>query len=59
MSTFYKQERNHNNWTGRVSRQSRITGEWSKYHKVSNRIPPVAYFVAGFAMIGILLACFL
>jgi hypothetical protein len=29
MSTIYKQERNHDNWTGRVPRQARITGQWS------------------------------
>lgn len=29
MTTIYKQDLGHANWTGRVSRQSRITGEWS------------------------------
>jgi hypothetical protein len=46
MSTIYKQERNHDNWTGRVSRQSRITGEWSRYVRADKRIPPLAYLGA-------------
>jgi hypothetical protein len=58
MSKIYWQERNHDNWTGRVPRQARITGEWSKYHRASKRIPPVAYVVAAAAVLTIILACF-
>lgn len=46
MSTIYKQERGHPNWTGRVPRQSRITGEWSRYVRAEKRIPIRAYFGA-------------
>jgi len=35
MTTIYKQDLGHPNWTGRVSRQSRITGEWSNGRRAS------------------------
>lgn len=45
MSTHYYQERNHDNWTGRVSRQSRITGTWAE-HKQQDAIPASAWLAA-------------
>jgi hypothetical protein len=58
MSTYYKQERHHDNWTGRVSRQSRITGTWYE-QKEPDSIPLPAYLV-GVAFLAILmLASFL
>lgn len=54
MSTFYKQERNHPNWTGRVPRQARITGEWSRYVRAETSIPPTAYLGAA-AFVAVLL----
>lgn len=45
MSKIYYQERNHPNWTGRVPRQSRITGQWSENRK-PDRIPKRAYLGA-------------
>lgn len=59
MSTFYKQERNHSNWTGRVPRQSRITGEWATRHKDSKRIPKLAYLGAAAFVLAMYLANFL
>jgi hypothetical protein len=57
MSTIYKQERNHANWSGRVPRQARITGEWSHYVRANKRIPPVAYFgAAAFVAVIFMLA---
>lgn len=56
MSKIYYQERNHPNWTGRVPRQSRITGEWSRGRRVrarNDRIPPLGY------LIGVLLLALL
>lgn len=58
MSTIYKQERNHPNWTGRVSRQSRITGEWSR-NRTEDKIPGVAYVVGVLALAVIYLAAYL
>ena len=43
MSKIYYQERNHPNWTGRVPRQSRITGEWSTNRRNS---PPLGDVIA-------------
>ena len=59
MTTFYKQERHHSNWTGRVPRQSRITGEWSKYRVRQRRIPKTAYVGAALFVALICLANFL
>lgn len=58
MSKIYYQERNHPNWTGRVPRQSRITGEWS-YTKRKDRIPLSAYPVGILAIAVIWLATWL
>lgn len=58
MSTHYYQERNHDNWTGRVSRQSRITGTWSE-NKEPDVIPLPAYFIGLAFFVILLLACFL
>jgi hypothetical protein len=54
MSTFYKQERNHPNWAGRVPRQARITGEWSNYVRAEQRIPKLAYLGAA-AFVAVIL----
>lgn len=43
MSKIYWQERNHPNWTGRVPRQARITGEWSTNRRES---PPLGDIIA-------------
>ena len=59
MTTFYKQERHHSNWTGRVPRQSRITGEWSTYRVRQRRIPKSAYVGAALFVALICLANFL
>ena len=61
MSTVYKQERNHPNWTGRVPRQSRITGTWAEQRGfyAEQRIPPVAYVVGLLTVIVICLAAYL
>ena len=59
MTTFYKQERNHSNWSGRVPRQSRITGEWRSYHVNRRRIPKLAYVGAVLAVLAFWLANFL
>jgi len=55
MSKIYWQERNHPNWTGRVPRQARITGEWSANRK--NKIPlyDVVAVAVGAALILVLL----
>jgi hypothetical protein len=42
----YSADRSTDNWTGRVSRQERITGEWSRYVRANKRIPPIAYLGA-------------
>lgn len=59
MSTIYKQERNHNNWTGRVPRQSRITGEWVNLIDNQRRIPKKAYAGAVLVVLAFWLANFL
>lgn len=61
MSTVYKQERNHPNWTGRVPRQSRITGAWAEQHysQLDQRIPPAAYVVGVLTLIVFCLAAYL
>lgn len=59
MSTIYKQERNHQNFTGRVPRQSRITGEWKTFHDNQKRIPKKAYFGAALVVLAFWLANFL
>lgn len=58
MSTIYKQERNHPNWTGRVSRQSRITGTWAHEREIANDIPSVAWVVGIGMLISLVLAVF-
>jgi hypothetical protein len=59
MSTIYKQERNHQNWTGRVPRQSRITGQWARDLKKQRRIPVSGYVCAVLAVLAFWLANFL
>jgi hypothetical protein len=58
MSKIYWQERNHPNWTGRVPRQSRITGEWSR-NKPADKIPLIGYVIAVLAVGAFWLANFL
>lgn len=55
MSKIYYQERNHPNWSGRVPRQSRITGTWSEMRK-ADRIPPSAYVCGALAIVVLWLA---
>ena len=57
MSKIYYQERNHPNWTGRVPRQSRITGEWSKSRP--RRIPMADVVATLLGAIAILFAVML
>ena len=59
MSTIYKQERNHPNWTGRVSRQSRITGYWAGQYQPVDKIPAVAYLIGLAALATLFLAAYL
>jgi len=61
MSTVYKQEPNHPNWTGRVPRQSRITGAWAEQRSfyAEQRIPLVAYVVGLLAVVLICVAAYL
>ena len=58
MSKIYYQERNHPNWTGRVPRQARITGQWSSNRK-DDKIPLKGYIVGVFALLTFWLANFL
>jgi hypothetical protein len=58
MSKIYYQERNHPNWTGRVPRQSRITGQWSENRK-ADRIPKSAWFGATIIVLTFILANFI
>ena len=58
MSTIYKQERNHPNWTGRVSHQSRITGTWAHERQIANDIPAVAWAVGLGMLVALMLAAF-
>ena len=57
MSKIYYQERNHPNWTGRVPRQSRITGEWAVNRKV--KIPLGDYVAVVLGALAVLGAMFL
>jgi hypothetical protein len=59
MSTFYKQDTSHQNWTGRVPRQSRITGQWAANLDKQKRIPKKAYFGAVLVVLAFWLANFL
>jgi hypothetical protein len=59
MSTIYKQDRHHANWTGRVPRQSRITGEWAGSVKRSKDIPRRAWFGAALVVLALWLAHFI
>jgi hypothetical protein len=59
MTTFYKQERNHQNFTGRVPRQARIGGQWAANLEKSKRIPKKAYFGATLAVLAFWFANFL
>ena len=59
MSTIYKQDRGHQNFTGRVPRQSRVTGEWSTYRVRQRRIPKSAYVGAALFVALLWLANFL
>ena len=54
MSTIYKQDTSHPNYTGRIPRQSRITGYWSQQRQ-PDRIPAIAY-VIGLAALATLFA---
>ena len=59
MSIIYKQERNHDNWTGRVSSQSRITGTWAHQARPVDTIPPIAYLIGLAALAALFLAAYL
>jgi len=55
MSKIYYQERNHPNWTGRVPRQSRITGEWTVNRKRSFPVADVAAVILfGLVIVGMM-----
>lgn len=54
----YSVDRSTSNWTGRVPRQSRITGQWSENRK-PDRIPKVAYVGAALFVAMFWLANFL
>ena len=55
MSKIYYQERNHHNWTGRVPRQSRITGEWAVNRKRSFPVADVAAVILfGLVIVGMM-----
>jgi len=58
MSTIYKQERNHQNWTGRVPRQSRITGYWAEQRQ-PDQIPMSAYVIGVLALVTLFAAAYL
>ena len=55
----YSVDRSSSNWTGRVPRQSRITGEWRTYRVRQRRIPKSAYVGAALFVALICLANFL
>jgi hypothetical protein len=55
----YSADRSLPNWTGRVPRQSRITGEWASRHKDSRRIPKMAYVGAAAFVLAFYLANFI
>lgn len=55
MSKIYYQERNHPNWTGRVPRQARITGEWAVNRKRSFPVADVAAVILfGLVIVGMM-----
>ena len=54
----YSADRSHPNWTGRVPRQSRITGTWSQSRK-EDKIPVSGYVMAVLAVGAFWLANFL
>jgi len=55
MSKIYYQERNHPNWTGRVPRQARITGEWSTTRRRSIPVADViAVILLGLVIVGMM-----
>lgn len=58
MTTIYKQDTSHQNWTGRVPRQSRITGEWSASIYKQRCIPKKAYAMGILAFITFWVANF-
>jgi hypothetical protein len=55
MSTIYKQERNHDNWTGRVPRQARITGQWSINRKTKIPFYDYVAVVLGTALLVLIM----
>ena len=59
MTTIYKQERHHDNWTGRVSRQSRITGYWSEQRREADSTPLVAWVIGAAMIVVLFLAAYL
>jgi len=59
MTTFYKQDRNHQNWTGRVPRQARIGGQWAANLERQKRIPASGYVCAVLAVLAFWFANFL
>jgi len=59
MSTIYKQDTSHPNWTGRVSRQSRITGYWSEQRRQADSTPLVAWVIGAAMIVVLFLAAYL
>jgi hypothetical protein len=59
MSTIYKQDTSHPNWTGRVSRQSRITGYWAHQKREAECTPPIAYVIGIAALVVLFAAAYL
>ena len=59
MTTFYKQDRHHQNWTGRVPRQTRIGGQWAANLEKQRCIPKKAYFMGILAVLVFWFANFL
>ena len=59
MTTFYKQDRHHQNWTGRVPRQARIGGQWAANLDKQKRIPVSGYVCAVLAVLAFWFANFL
>jgi len=59
MTTIYKQERNHQNFTGRVPRQARIGGQWAANLERQKRIPVSGYVCAVLAVLAFWFANFL
>lgn len=58
MTTIYKQDQSHQNWTGRVPRQSRITGYWSEQRQ-ADKIPAIAYIIGIAALATLFAAAYL